>query len=848
MKHVCRLVFVCAVITLSASAFAQEEKPLLAETLILASPKLQEDFPVLALGKKGFPWVAYVAWDGTADTLKIARKAPKGLVPLGSLAGPGIIHRPAIANDRDNRFWVFWSELDEKTLSWSLKARSVAPPVIEDTVVTIDGESGSAIFADAGADIKGRVWVVWQSYRGAYSDIYAKVYDPRNKKWSKEIQVSKDPAGDWEPRLAFDGDEDGAWVVFDRSSDGVFNVVLARIGLDGTVKEKQITSSNRFQGCATAAAAPDGKGLWLTWESGRVDWGKNSRGVDGARGLNWDKRVEMAYYDTASGAVTLAKDPTPVLRQKGLTGPGAKANAGKRKRPGGGVQTMNRPCVMTDAEGAPWLCVRRYIGTSWQLALLRYDVEAKAWSEPVPVPKSRFGQDRRVSWARDAEGSMWLCRPSDLRTSKRPLMCGIYLSRLEPAAPMPAAADVKPLKDLPPPKPKWGDDTPERTRADRHEWTINGKTYTLYWGDFHRHTDISNCRTAHDGSVVDQFRYAVDIGKLDFLGTSDHTDIADMYGPYEWWHSQKLQDLFFLPGFFQSFYVYEREQRWPWGHRNVVFTERGGPMVYIQRARYNKSPWSKLYPLEGKESEISPRELWDALKAHGKEVTVISHTGATGMGTDWDKYESIDNAVENLVEIYQGARVSYEGLNTPQPTVGFPKDGALKPDAHGSVKTGKDFGKHNNGVYQRALKNEYRLGVFANSDHISTHTSFGGAYAESFTRPGIMEALNARRTIAATDKIFVHYTCNGHLLGTIFDTSDKPELSIAVKGTAPLVRVTIVRNETDYKIFDPAGKSEWQSSFTDPDPIEGENRYYLRIEQNDGNMAWASPVWATYKP
>jgi hypothetical protein len=29
--------------------------------------------------------------------------------------------------------------------------------------------------------------------------------------------------------------------------------------------------------------------------------------------------------------------------------------------------------------------------------------------------------------------------------------------------------------------------------------------------------------------------------------------------------------------------------------------------------------------------------------------------------------------------------------------------------------------------------------------------------------------------------------------------------------------------------------------------LEGENRYYVRVVQKDGNMAWSSPVWVTKK-
>jgi len=48
---------------------------------------------------------------------------------------------------------------------------------------------------------------------------------------------------------------------------------------------------------------------------------------------------------------------------------------------------------------------------------------------------------------------------------------------------------------------------------------------------------------------------------------------------------------------------------------------------------------------------------------------------------------------------------------------------------------------------------------------------------KDFTREGIIEGLNARRTIAATDKIFVDFSCNDHLLGTEFEVHGRPVLS-----------------------------------------------------------------------
>jgi hypothetical protein len=110
--------------------------------------------------------------------------------------------------------------------------------------------------------------------------------------------------------------------------------------------------------------------------------------------------------------------------------------------------------------------------------------------------------------------------------------------------------------------------------------------------------------------------------------------------------------------------------------------------VYIQRKIYLQSPWQALYPAaEGGGAQLMPEELWSILRAYGKPVAVISHTGASNMGTDWDLYKQIDNTVENLVEIYQGARISYEGIGAPQPTVGLEKKEKYNPATSAKTPT-----------------------------------------------------------------------------------------------------------------------------------------------------------------
>ncbi len=849
-----------AFLSIAALSSAQD---LLPSPTILKQPGVQQDFPVLALDAQGTPWSAFIAHDGKEDTLKLA-KADKVIATLGS---PGIIHQPAIAFDGTGAAVVVWSQVNGKDLM-DLHAQRVRDGNAEGGVITLAAsENGGNVFAKAATDRGGRVWVVWQGMRGSLSDVFCKLFDAGKGEWSKEIQVTSDPAGDWEPCVAFD-DKDGAWVIYDSSRGNEFNVYATHVALDGSVGEtKAIIKSDRYEARTSAIGTADGKGIWVTCERGRMLWGLDMRAHGHIDGLNAQKEMVLAYWDLASGKVEEAPSieawlqelpgPQPLAprgnakaqakaKAKGAQAQ-AKAQPKKAQAKGATDTATDLPSVGIDAQGNPWIAVRYFKQYAWRIAVARFDRATQQWTAPWAVPGSVYAQDRQSHWALGKDGALWLSWPTDLRGSKLQLTSEVHLAKLD-ASQAPALAKAPDAKPFTPPPAYINLVTPERALDDRHSFTHNGVTYHLYWGDYHRHTDVSNCITGNDGCVVEQFRYAWDMGKLDTLGTSDHTDIAKIYTPYEWWLNQKLVDVFYSPGFFMSMYAYEREQKWPYGHRNVIFAQRGGPIVYIQRENYMKSPWQKIFPLkEDGEKEILPEELWDVLNRYGKPVTDISHTGATGMGTDWNIFKRIDYRVENLIEIYQGARVSYEGTGAPQPTVGMRvgEEYNHSSDVIGKPVVGqpiRSFTVKNNGVYQNALQLGHKLGVWADSDHISTHTSYGGVYVKEFTREGIIEGLNARRTIAATDKIFVEFSCNDSLMGTEIESSANPMIKFSVDGTAAIKRITLVRNEKDFQMWEPGAKS-FAHTFVDESPKPGEDRYYLRVEQVDGNMAWSSPVW-----
>ncbi|MEO0414143.1 MAG: hypothetical protein AAF226_04220, partial [Verrucomicrobiota bacterium] len=772
-------------------AFTQPEIPLASDVVGITREGVQIDLPDVVALPNGKTMAAYLAWDGEADSLHLAEFDGAKWQDVCTIIESGVLHRPCLAVEPDGVVWCFWGETNLNDDTVDLFAASFDGETLSEKQKIADSDASEA-FADAGTDSLGRVWVTWQSFRAGEGDIYARVL--ANEVWSEEIAVTTETGGDWEPDLAFDSAGHG-WVIYDSSRGNEFNLYLAKVSVDGVLNTYPVAHSEFYEARASIVGVPDGDGFWIAAERGEKKWGLDFRGHENATGINAAKRVLFGKFDIESS--TFTENP---LGGAGLAG-----------------APVNRPAVGVGADGNPWVAYRYFKTALWRVAATSFRLESGTWSSLRRIPGSSYGQDRKLSFAPSATGDIALCWPSDLRSHKAHQTAGVYLASLPSAKSLPErkkGAQPREYRRLAIPS----QTTPERAADDRHEWQVAGKSYGLFWGDVHRHTDVSNCRTGFDGCIVEHFRYAYDIGKIDFLGTSDHTDVGKIYHPYEWWHNQRMHDALHSPERFNTLYVYEREQPWPWGHRNIVFADRGGPVVYINRGTYRKSVWQNTFPVKNGVGAISPTELWDILKRYEKPVASISHTGATGMGTDWAKYDRIDYEHENVIELFQGARVSYEGRGAPQPSVGFPENQSLtnlgkvvnKPSP-----TIEDFGKHNNGTYQTALELGRKLGVFASSDHIAQHTAYGGVFCEDFTREGIIEAFDQRRTIAATDKIYLNFTCNGEPLGSILETDGPPKLWFKIDGTAPLKKVTIVRNESDWKIFDQIEGNVLEESIVD---------------------------------
>jgi hypothetical protein len=457
----------------------------------------------------------------------------------------------------------------------------------------------------------------------------------------------------------------------------------------------------------------------------------------------------------------------------------------------------------------------------------------KSWTPPQPLSSSDNLLDNRPALISRPEGGILIAYSGDGRLHRevdltRDLGLRFLSSQSTPAglinndvfiaalaAPKGSLAGeplgpVETTKPAPPVHPKEAEDV---ARIRSHRVNAGAKSYQLLRGEFHRHTEIS-LDGADDGALEDMWRYAIDAGRLDWIGCGDHDNGGT---EYTWWITQKTTDLYHAAPRFVPLFTYERSVQYPGGHRNVMFPYRGVRTL------------PRLVDEKGVRTDVSGRdEDAEMLYAYLHELGGIcaSHTTATSMGTDW---RTNDPEVEPFVEIYQGIRDSYEHLGAPR----VPR----QPE-------GSSGGWTPLGQVWNALALQYRLGFQASSDRVSTHISFAIALAEEPTRKGIFEAFKKRHCYAATDNIVLDVRSGDHLIGDEFTAQGPVTLKVFARGTAPIKKVDVIKNFV-YVYSTAPGTEETEFRWTDEEtsPVGDLSWYYVRLIQEDGEIAWGSPIW-----
>jgi hypothetical protein len=764
----------------------------------LSGPDFEDDEPSITALPGGRLAVAWVAYRDHADRV-LLRTLDRGAGSDAEEVTPktATIFRTALAQDKNGDLWVFWSQLDGDR--WQIWARRRSGAAWQSAAPLVT--AGSSTFLRAAASADGSVFVAWQSYRGGQSDIFLKAY--REGAWSDEVKISESPANDWEPAIAAAPDGT-AYIAWDTYDAGNYDICFRSWRHGELSALRRVTTGPQFQAHAGLAVDSQGR-AWVAWDESGVNWGKDQGFLIPtplAVPLHGRRNIHLALWNGGAW-LEPRQQPAPVSPDD------LQANA-------------EHPQMIFDGGGTLVMLFRRWtrrndrtIGSliNWDNYVTRFNGES--WSTPLPLAHSMGAIEKHAALALAADGGIRAAWTTDNRpfATQVPQNADVYYANLGPAQPaLAGAAEFQPYAD---PNPEGIPVHPlerENVEAARSYVLAAGSNrYRLYRGDMHRHSDFSQ-DFKYDGSIIELYRYALDAAAFDYLAVTDHQAGYDQ--EYTWWLNQKLADLFTVPGSFTPLYAYERSVPYPNGHRNVIFDHRGVRTLPI--------------PPDEMSGKIGAGALYEYL--HKNDGISMPHSTATNQGTD---FRDNDPEVEPLIEIAQGYRNSYEYEGAPRSATRF------NPPAQKS-------GFEPAGFWWNALAKGYKLGVQSSSDHWSTHISYAFLVATDFTRQGMLDAIRKRHAYGATDNIVLDFRAQSggatYLMGDSFHANASPRFLVHVRGTAPIQQIDLIKNGKF--IYTPRPlTNQADFEFTDRDFRPEKTWYYVRVLQQDGQLAWSSPMW-----
>lgn len=775
-----------------------------------------QDFPAICT-RDNEVWVAWQEFNGDSDAVCVRRLTAKGTwSPISCLVKKADVFRVCLAEDGEGGLWAIWAMQADH--NWDLYGRRYAAGTWS-SLERLTSHKSPDCFHRVACDANNRLWITWQRSVSGTAQIMAMRREAG--RWTDPETVSAGVSAkgnNWAPAIAA-GEDGTVAVAWDGYASRSYDVYL-RTWRDGAWEEvRPVAATPRFEAHPTVAVDAQGR-VWVAWDESEPEWGKDTGFLVTKSGTQvyQSRRVRLACLDADRWLETESS-----LNQ-------AFADGGR----------WELPMVKLDHHGRPMVFARRVRAASpdtpsyaplygylWEMHVSRYDGES--WSRPIVFPHSAGRLEVFPSIALNDDQGMWVSWMTDRRATNswNEVQSKVYLGKLPGRASSGELAlkshAPEPVEEFTRVEPSEAADV-ERVRSYRLDH--KGKTYRIFRGDLHRHSDTS-VDGGHDGSLVDAYRYARDGAALDFVAVTDHNDNVDR--EYAWWRNQKMADVFQLDNFV-AFYAYERSIAYPNGHRNIFHTERG----------------HVVHPITASE-----QRGWEGAKAlythlHQAGGFCISHTTGRWSGTDW---RSGDPSVEPLVEIYQGMRDTYEYVGAPKPKRLWEDFIDLnKPVPRAAAHPGTSSFRPQ-GFVRKALDKGHKLGFIASSDHISTHISYACLIAEKLTLEDLDKAVRARRTYAATDNIVldVRYKASGgeHLMGEIFESDAPLRLRVKVLGTAPIRQIDVIKDGEIVHTLQP-DDVQVDFEFTDKGMSPGESYLYVRVIQTDGDMAWGSPAWVRY--
>jgi hypothetical protein len=362
--------------------------------------------------------------------------------------------------------------------------------------------------------------------------------------------------------------------------------------------------------------------------------------------------------------------------------------------------------------------------------------------------------------------------------------------------------------------------------------------YQVYFGDIHSHSAVSDKlgdeRGCGTGTREENFEYARDISCLDIYSLSEHDwQMNNM----DWQNLQEITDHYYQAGKFVTLHSFEWTSQ-SYGHRNIYYLQKGGQFFASD--------------FTGRQNTIddrnpSPQQLWEVLDRQGMPAITIPHH-TTSCFFPLSLFDYYNPKYDRLLEIYS-SWANAEVAGNPF-TEGDDKYACLH--AMNFLNSGFRFGfvassDGHDACPGNAQSPHHKPGYRALYHYLGSGRV--AVLAKELTREAVFDALVQRRCYATTgEHIVLDFNLDGFLMGSelsVTQLSQQPRLVVEAQGTARIARLEICRN--GHYIAQQSGSSvkeklEWVDEMFNP---REENYYYARVIQEDGEIAWASPIWVS---
>jgi hypothetical protein len=788
----------------------------------------QDDLPAVAASPDGSMWIAWLSFVGDRDDVVIRHYVDghwSNLQWVPNTSGDSWL--PQIAVDAQNRPWAVWSQ--QVNGNWDLYARCYDPKKQEwGALERLTNNPLPDINPRLTSDGKGKFALVWQGFRGKNSNIFLKTFD--GEKWSTDTRVTNRAANDWEPAAAIDP-QGNIFVAYDSYKNGNYDVFVTKVSNREVGSETPLATTARMDARPTLTVDTAGR-VWVAWEEGMPGWGKDNG----------------YWFRKTGGGVPLGNERRPRVRC--LIG-------SEWKEPTASLDSalpgnVYHPEIFSDGQGSVWVSAIRTVsggggggggkkkagGNSTHFEYWVSHLDGNTWSKGWALPHAKGRSSTRMNAALAKDGKLFVVWPTDNRSldyGHRPLRQAVYAGVM-PAAKPAEVAFKTPTVEAVEAKVDHPHEAADLKAIRSYTHPISGKPMHIMRGDFHRHTELSwDGGGTNDGNLQDFYRYMIDAASMDFGASTDHQGGA---WPYWWYYTQKMTDMYHVPGAYVPIFGYERSAVYPNGHRNIFFANRSKSRVTPFNMKDGAQGFDMpLNPIgdepgvgTGELTENDTKLLYEDIGPRGG--LAVPHTSSNRMGTDW---RDNNPALEPVVEIYQGARANSEKLGAP-----------LAADPVKTADLNERAGYQPKGFVNNAWAKGYKLGIITSSDHGSTHISYAMVYTDNPTRQGVLDAIHKRHTYGAMDNIILDVSMGEHFMGDEFPLAKAEPIKVKVRGTRNLAKVDVIKDSNVVYSTTP-NKPSAEFEYTDKDSVAGRHYYYVRVQQDDDRLAWSSPMFINYK-